>query len=341
LALAAVAIAAVASAHTGGSTGYASISVDGASVRYTLTLWPDALAAAVAGDLRRAREGDTVSRGRWLDVIASKVRVTAQGARCAAGSGTVEVPAPAAERVAFAVDFRCPAAVRDLVVRDDLFDVLGSDYHTVARIDAGEASMQFAFTPETRETRVTLEGRGGGIVGFVWLGVEHIVTGWDHLVFLLALLLPGGGMLALAKVVTAFTFAHSVTLSLAVLDVVTLPARLVEAVIALSIAAVAIENLFLRPTVTRRWVLSFAFGLVHGFGFSSALREAGFPPDGLLLSLLGFNTGVELGQALVVAVALPAMAALRTSGYERGMVRTSSIAVLVAGVALFVERALL
>jgi hypothetical protein len=128
---------------------------------------------------------------------------------------------------------------------------------------------------------------------------------------------------------------------MAVLDVVTLPARLVEAVIALSIAAVAIENLSQRPTVTRRWVMSFAFGLVHGFGFSSALREAGLPADGLLPSLLGFNTGVELGQAFVVAVALPAMAVLRTSGYERGMVRAASIAVLVAGVALFVERALL
>jgi hypothetical protein len=175
----------------------------------------------------------------------------------------------------------------------------------------------------------------------VLLGVEHILTGWDHLLFLLGLLLPGGGVLALAKIITAFTVAHSITLSLAVLDVVTLPDRLIEAVIALSIAAVAAENVFLRTTVRRRWIVSLCFGLVHGFGFSSALRELGLPAHGLLLSLGGFNVGVELGQALVVAVALPLLTAVRGAGYEGRLVRGSSIAILVVGLVLFVERALL
>ena len=131
------------------------------------------------------------------------------------------------------------------------------------------------------------------------------------------------------------------TLALAVLDVVTMPARLVEAVIALSIALVAAENLVARPVVSRRWVVSFCFGLVHGFGFSSALREAGLPPDGLVRSLLGFNLGVELGQALVVAAALPLLALVRRTRWERRVIWSSSAAMLVLGVVLFVERALL
>jgi len=113
----------------------------------------------------------------------------------------------------------------------------------------------------------------------------------------------------------------------------------VEAVIALSIACVAAENLVLRPVVSRRWLVSFGFGLVHGFGFSSALRELGLPTHGLLLSLFGFNAGVEVGQALVVAVALPALALLRNTRWEPRMVWSSSVAILLVGAVLFVERA--
>jgi hypothetical protein len=155
------------------------------------------------------------------------------------------------------------------------------------------------------------------------------------------LLLRGGGWLSLGKIITAFTAAHSVTLSLAVLDVVTLSDRLVEAVIALSIAVVAAENLGLRPLVSRRWLVSFGFGLVHGFGFSSVLRESGLPTQGLVLSLLGFNAGVELGQALVVAVALPGLALLRGTWWETRVVRSASAAILLVGAALFVERTIL
>jgi len=240
------------------------------------------------------------------------------------------------------VDFACRRDVRDVVIRDDLFDVLGADYHTLARIDVPGRTVQFAFTPESRETRVTLDAApagGPGTASFVLLGIEHILSGWDHLLFLLGLLLRGGGWLSLAKIITAFTLAHSVTLALAVLDVVVLPDRLVEAVIALSIAFVAAENLFLRPVVARRWLVSFCFGLVHGFGFSSALRELGLPTHGLLLSLFGFNAGVEIGQAVVVAVALPALALLRDTHWERRMIWSSSLAILLVGVVLFVERA--
>jgi len=186
---------------------------------------------------------------------------------------------------------------------------------------------------------VALDRPSADFPSVVALGVEHILGGWDHLLFLFGLLLRGGSWLALAKIVTAFTLAHSVTLALAVFDVVILPDRLVEAVIALSIAFVAAENLFLRPVVSRRWLVSFCFGLVHGFGFSTVLREMRLPSQGLLLSLLGFNVGVELGQGLVVALAFPALALIKRTAWERRVVWSSSAAILLIGVVLFVERA--
>ena len=270
LTLVALAEAAPAAAHTGGTNGYATVTIDRRDVHYSLTLWPAALPATVASSLEAARAGDIASRDQMLGVIRSKVTVTAQSRRCEPGQGSL-APPTSKESVTLVVDFTCGADVRDLLIRDDLFDVLGSDYHTLARIDALGQTMQFAFTPETRETRVTANVRG--TLSFVLLGVEHILSGYDHLLFLFGLLLRGGGLLALVKIITAFTLAHSVTLALAVLDVVVLPDRLVEAVIALSIAFVAAENLVAHPVVARRWVVSFCFGLVHGFGFSSALRE--------------------------------------------------------------------
>ena len=329
-----------AGAHTGGSTGYAAVAVDGAQVRYTLTLWPAALIPAVSTELQRVRAGDAAARERWVATLRQTTVLTSDGRRCDAGAGS-SVPT-AAESVVFVIEFVCGGPVRDLVVRDDLFDVLGADHHTHLRIDAAGRTWQFALAPDIREARVRPDQAGVlGIASFVRLGIEHILTGWDHLLFLVALLIPGGSLLAFAKIVTAFTLAHSVTLSLAVLDVVTLPERLVEAVIALSIAAVAAENLLFQTSVTRRWVVSFGFGLVHGFGFSSALREIGLPADGVLVPLIGFNAGVELGQALVVAVVLPALLAIRRSWDERRIVRGSSMVILLVGLVLFVERVFL
>jgi len=343
LALTAVAAAvSPAFSHTGGSNGYASITIGRGSIRYSLILWPSTLPPAVAEELQLARAGRAASRARLLGFIHDKITLVAQGRRCETGPGFLLPPPPQGESVTLVVDFVCAeAAVRDLLIRDDLFDVLGADYHTLARIEAPGFSGQFAFSPETRETRVTLGGAGEGGAGtlsFFLLGIEHILSGYDHLLFLLGLILRGGRMLSLLKIVTAFTVAHSVTLALAVLDVVVLPDRLVEAVIALSIALVAAENLSPRPAVPRRWVVSFLFGLVHGFGFSAALRELGLPRQGLVLSLLGFNLGVEAGQALVVALVLPALILLRRTRWEARMVTSSSLAILIIGLVLFVER---
>jgi hypothetical protein len=328
-------------AHTGGSTGYASVSVHGGTVRYRLVLPAAALPSPMAEDLRLAQGGSAQARARLLDVVRRVITLRGDGVRCEPGPGSVEPAGPEAPTFAMLVDFACPSGLRDLHVRDDVFDVLGPDHHTLAKIEWPGGTRQFAFEPSAREAHFGIErSTAAGTRSFLLLGIHHILSGYDHLLFLLGLMLPGGGVLTLAKIITAFTLAHSVTLSLAVLDVVVLPDRLVEALIGLSIAAVAAENLWLEPTVRRRWLVSFCFGLVHGFGFSGALRELSLPAHGLLLSLFGFNAGVELGQALVVGVALPALLLLRDTRWERRVIKAASLGILLVGLALFVERAL-
>jgi hypothetical protein len=190
---------------------------------------------------------------------------------------------------------------------------------------------------------------------YIWEGVWHIWIGFDHILFLVALLLPAvlvrgpGGWgpapslklatIEVLKVVTAFTVAHSITLSLAALGVISLPSRLVESVIAASVVLAALNNL--RATIDkRRWVMAFVFGLVHGFGFASVLADLGLPSDALLLALVGFNVGVELGQLAIVAAFLPIAFVLRaTSFYRVGVLQAGSVLVAVLAGWWFIERA--
>jgi hypothetical protein len=167
-----------------------------------------------------------------------------------------------------------------------------------------------------------LSGARAGLGETVWhyivAGIEHIAIGYDHIAFLLAVIVLGRRFWPLFAAVTAFTVAHSVTLSLAVLEMVVLPARIVEVVIAATIVYVAVENFVVRD-VRHRWRLTFVFGLVHGFGFASVLREYGIPDHALIPALAGFNAGVEVGQILVVAIAVLAWRAGFALGGKAGL----------------------
>ncbi len=187
---------------------------------------------------------------------------------------------------------------------------------------------------------VTLAGaRSFRFIDFVHLGIEHIFTGYDHLFFLLGLLLAGGSLRKLLLVATSFTLAHSITLALAALGTVHLPSRFVESAIAASIVYVAVEDLLVAQP-RRRWMIAFAFGLVHGFGFASALAELDLPRTGLVHALVGFNVGVEIGQATIVLAAAPLLARLRRMDwFERLGVPLLLVATLVAGTYWFAERA--
>ena len=172
---------------------------------------------------------------------------------------------------------------------------------------------------------------------FTELGVEHILLGYDHIMFLLALIVIGGRLRSLVKIVTAFTVAHSITLILAAQEIVVLPDRLIESGIALSIAYVAAENFWLK-SAGHRWILTFFFGLVHGFGFANVLRELGLPDQGLIASLLAFNVGVEIGQVIIVSLMFPLVAWAARSRHHRRVVLTASALIFLFGVGWLVER---
>ena len=170
------------------------------------------------------------------------------------------------------------------------------------------------------------------------LGIEHILTGFDHLLFLVGVVLIGGRLRNLVLAVTAFTLAHSVTLGLATLGFWAPSPNVVEPAIALSIVYVGVENWFVKDA-SRRWLLTFPFGLIHGFGFAGALREIALPPAQVPLALLSFNLGVEAGQILVLALVLPILALLRRGDwFPRHGVRSASTLVALAGLAWFVQR---
>ncbi|MCP8967658.1 HupE/UreJ family protein [Ectobacillus ponti] len=178
-----------------------------------------------------------------------------------------------------------------------------------------------------------------GWMSFFTLGMEHIITGYDHLLFLLALLIRKQTLKQYIMTLTAFTIAHSITLSLAVLNIVHLPSRLVESVIALSICYVALENIF-RKEVSQRWIVTFLFGLVHGFGFAGILQEMSISKSHLAVALLNFNLGIEAVQlALVLLFLWPLYQLHRLKQYKR-VVMGISACTLVLGAVWLAERLL-
>ena len=156
--------------------------------------------------------------------------------------------------------------------------------------------------------------------------------------FVFALVLLGGSFKNMLKIITSFTIAHSITLILASLEIIALPGRLVESVIAASILYVAVENVLVKNT-NYRWVLTFIFGLIHGFGFAGALAETQIPKNHFLSSLLTFNVGVELGQILVVAILLPIILYAKRFSWNRAFVYSGSAVVGLFGLLWLVERA--
>ena len=332
-----------ANAHTGGTTGFATVTVSDQTVRYSLSLAMASISPQLADAMHLGQPGAMPDYQPLLRAAERNIKVSSNGQLCEPAPGNITPPSAEGANVAIVLYFACAQSPKELTIHDDLFDVLGADYHTLAKIEWPGGTQQFAFQPDARETKITIATIGEssrGVGSFFPLGIEHILTGYDHLLFLLALILRGGNIWSLLKIITAFTLAHSITLALAALNIVTLPDQLIEATIALSIAYVAAENLFMRKAVSHRWAVSFLFGLVHGFGFSSVLRELGLPREGLVWALLNFNLGVEAGQATAVLAAVPILFWLRRFKWEPRAVTMTSVVVLAVGLTLFVERAL-
>src|SRR5467141_385310 len=250
----------------------------------------------------------------------------------------------------------CPEEVTTLEISYSLFADLDPQHRGLLRLEHGAATRTAIFGPEraTQSFELAKISALTQFVDYAREGVWHIWIGFDHILFLLSLLLPavlvldGGRWQAVArfppafwdvfKIVTSFTVAHSITLSLAALGVVSLPSRLVESGIATSVVLAALNNVF--PLVHgRRWMVAFAFGLIHGFGFASVLADLGLPQGALLVALVGFNVGVEAGQLAIIAAFLPIAYALRRGWlYRRVIFLGGSAAIALIAAIWMVER---
>ena len=289
------------------------------------------------------------SQGRIAKLLDPFVAVAQAGQPCArTGTTSVQLAAPP-DTLYLRAQWACHGAITKLKAALRLHEALKvASHRNLANFKLPkQRTAQHVFSPSAEEVALDVEQppeETSALAAFrvyFLLGLEHILGGWDHLLFLAALLLIWPTIRQVLVIVTSFTLAHSVTLALATLDVVRPPEAVVEAVIAGSILYVAVENL-LYAEAPRRWLLTFGFGLVHGFGFSGVLRELGLPQAHLVASLLAFNVGVEAGQ---LAVVLPAVALL-TAGRRlpeatrRRITQALSIAVIVPAAWWLFERVL-
>ena len=298
------------------------------------------------------------TQGKIADYALSRLRLTVNGAAC---------PTPASERqvdphanAAYAVlrfYAECPTPIDALDIDYRLFFDLDPQHHGLLRLSEGRRTQIAIFSPEHPSQHFDLGVRmlRRQFLAFVREGVWHIWIGFDHVLFLLALLLPAvllfksgrwhgvdrfsAGFWDVLKIVTAFTIAHSITLSLAAVQVIALPSRWVEAAIAASVLLAALNNIF--PVFRgRRWLVAFAFGLIHGFGFASVLLDLSLPQGSLLLALVGFNLGVEAGQIVLVSAFLPAAFVLRNTWvYRRWVLIAGSALIALLALLWLVERA--
>ena len=238
----------------------------------------------------------------------------------------------------------CPHRPGRLTVQARLFPEDPQHQTFVSVYDGGRLLRDDVLSAERTTTTIFTTGPAGVLAvlaTFVPAGIHHILIGPDHILFLIGLLLLGGGFGRVLRIATGFTLAHSITLALAALGLVTPPARLIEPAIALSVALVGLDNLRAGSRRRdRRALLAFAFGLVHGFGFAGVLRELGLPREALGWSLFAFNLGVEAGQALIIAAVLPLLALVRASAPRLAprVIAAGSWGVVLTGGFWFVQR---
>lgn len=338
---AAIGVAAPATAHTVGLSSIEVGLVGKGAVKVQVGLAPKEVAKAFP-QLDKNGSG-TIEDGELQ--LASSAAALRGGVTLSANGKPCEltpVTAAIAPGDAALFDFAgtCPLGKLDGIALPWL-DAVGAEHRAIVRVTdlstdkpLGEALL----TLERPSASLDVILEGTSAITFLPIGIEHILIGADHLLFLFGLVLLRARRRDILTIVTAFTVAHSITLSAAVLGWMSLSSTLVEAVIALSVAFIGVENL-LSPDMKKRWRITFLFGLVHGFGFAGVLGEIGLPQDATFSALLLFNVGVEIGQLLVLALVLPLLAlARRWSGYEKKAIPAVSAVIIVVGLFWFFER---
>lgn len=272
----------------------------------------DRLAGTKIFDVQRDQVDPALVAASAIPIIAyvnAHIAVTAGDAKqCANGIATLEADG---DGVVFRNSFSCRDVAGDIVYRSTVLTDTDPTARQVVLIGEGDHAPQALL--DANDTAVTLSAPTPPLAvtaqRYLVTGIEHIFLGYDHIAFLVAVVLWARRLVPVIKIVTAFTIAHSITLSLAALGILVIPSAVVEPAIAASIVFVALENFF-STDIDRRWRVTFAFGLIHGFGFAGALQEVGLPANAVVTALAFFNIGVEIGQIAIVSIVVPVLVAI-------------------------------
>ncbi|TRZ93146.1 MAG: HupE/UreJ family protein [Rhodocyclaceae bacterium] len=319
-----------------GSVSHSIIIVRGDTVSYYLNMSP-----AIAELVRKEADPNTPD---FQDYFSSELSVKTWDSECRLNQIEKASPEPTGHWIVH-LQYQCPQIVNDLTIRSTLFLDLDESHTQFARLaspDDPATAMREAVLSASNVTFHIPDVHTGGSASsdrawsFFKLGIEHLLTGYDHILFLLTVIIAMG-LLDTVKAVTAFTVAHSLTMALAFLNLVSLPSSIVEPLIALTIIYVSVENV-LATDIRRRWLLTGLFGLVHGLGFVGALKAITVSREELLLSLFSFNVGIEAGQLLVIVISIPALRYLRSRAWDRRFCRAFSQGAALLGAVWLVQR---
>lgn len=324
--------AAPASAHTVG-VSFGQYRLRGGELVAELSFARSELAALLDAD----RDGElSAAELAHSAALTDAIHVTSGRASCALVSSKAALAE--ADGVSVELRYTCEGAAADLAVDLGFLDALPEGHRHLVHASAGAPEIERVAERGQERFDLGPSSEAGAFAAFVWMGVEHIATGYDHLLFLLGVILVGGRLRSLVLALSAFTVAHSITLASAALGFFSLSPALTEPLIALSVAYVGIENWFVRDA-SKRAPLTFAFGLIHGFGFAGALASLHLTAAELGRALLAFNLGVELAQLALVAAVLPLLLALLGRPWFRATgVRVASGAIATVGLAICLAR---
>lgn len=340
----------LASAHTNNSEGFSLIEVKNTRIDYQLQLdavelshavgfQVDEQASAVPDKLQTITSENKVPIEEYLNthILMYADSMPVEGTVTAIGITTINEKLFAD----LSISYDIKKAPENLIVKYNvMFEESDPSHANMAKVIMDGKQQEFVFTYEVRELNIGEMSPFTKIKQFFVLGLKHIFTGYDHILFVISLLIGAKTVRHILSLVTAFTVAHSITLALATLEIVQLPGKFVESAIALSIVYVALKNIFTPESKHAPWI-AFAFGLIHGFGFAGILSELHLGKSHLAAALVSFNLGIEAGQLLIVTLVFPILLYLSKNlmRINKWVTPSISTAVLLFGFVWFIERA--
>ncbi|MBU8918602.1 HupE/UreJ family protein [Bacillus sp. FJAT-29953] len=327
------------SAHTNNSEGFSSIEVKEKSLDYELKLDLEELGHALN---KTTAEKELINNKIVEQYINTHIKLYAdsqliEGSVEKTDIETIKERPFAVINLAYNIEHKPEKLVMEYNMFMDDSDPSHANFATI-KMDGKQQEKILTF--ESREFEIGEVSLLQNVKQFVVLGLEHIFTGYDHILFIISLLFGAKTFRHILSLVTAFTIAHSITLALATFDIVQLPSRFVESAIALSIIYVALMNIFNKDSKHQPW-LAFAFGLIHGFGFAGILSEMRLDTNHMARSLLSFNIGIEIGQLIIVSLVYPLILWIKKLTLKpiKWVIPGTSAAILAFGLVWFIERA--